>query len=137
MILIKVICYLFDQITNRCREEGDRRGTTCKFFFIMFIVFNLSVFLWYFLNTNFIPFFVSLAETPQGQARTDEPDATPLRGVQAGKSFLLSFVLYSLVYMSSLFSEIHFYLVKCRGEQNVSSSRLSFFVSNLLACTHH
>ena len=70
----------------------------------MFIVFNLFVFLWYFLNTNFIPFFVSLAETPNGRARTDELEATPLWGVQAGKSFLLSFDLYSLVHMSSLFS---------------------------------
>ena len=26
-ILIIVICYLFNQIINRCREEGDRRGT--------------------------------------------------------------------------------------------------------------
>ena len=30
----------------------------------------------------------------------------------------------------------HLYLVKCWGGRNVSSSRLSFFVSNLLAFTH-
>ena len=70
------------------------------------MVFSLFVFPWYSLNTNLIPFFASLAEIPEGQARTDEPDATPLRGMRAGKSFLLSFVLCSLVYVSSLFAAI-------------------------------
>ena len=59
-----------------------------------------------FLNADLILFFVSLEETPKGQARTDEPNTTPLRGMRAGKSFLLSFVLCSLVYVSSLFAAI-------------------------------
>ena len=75
-------------------------------------------------------------ETPKGQARTDEPDATPLRGVRAGKSFYcLSFCVHSFTYQ--VYSpQFHLYLVKCLGGQNVSSSRFSFFVCNLLALTH-
>ena len=36
-----------------------------KFFSLLFIAFSLFVFLWYSLNTNFVPFFASLAETPK------------------------------------------------------------------------
>ena len=36
-----------------------------KFFSLLFIAFSLFVFLWYSLNTNFVPSFASLAETPK------------------------------------------------------------------------